>query len=81
MKALISKFSSRKFCAAIIGIITGIAMIFGLDGEAIETVAGAVMAVGSIIAYISAEGKIDAERISKTIEKVQDATEVLDELQ
>lgn len=81
METLKQKLSSRKLWAAIIGILTGIAMIFGLDGEVIETVSGAVVAVGSVVAYIAAEGKIDAERVKATVEKVQDATEALDELQ
>lgn len=81
METLKRKLSSRKLCAAIVGVLTGIAMIFGLDGEVIETVSGAIVAVGSIIAYISAEGKIDAERVKATIEKVQDATEALDKMQ
>lgn len=81
METLKQKLSSRKLWAAIIGILTGIAMIFGLDGEVIETVSGAVVAVGSVVAYIAAEGKIDAERVKVTVEKVQDATEALDELQ
>ena len=33
METLKQKLSSRKLWAAIIGILTGIAMIFGLDGE------------------------------------------------
>lgn len=81
METLKQKLSSRKLWAAIIGILTGIAMIFGLDGEVIETVSGAAVAVGSVVAYIAAEGKIDAERVKVTVEKVQDATEALDELQ
>lgn len=81
MSTLKQKLSSRKLWAAIVGIITGVAMIFGLDGNVIETVSGAVVAVGSVVAYIAAEGKIDAERVKATVEKVQDATEVLDDLQ
>lgn len=81
MSTLKQKLSSRKLWAAIVGIITGVAMIFGLDGNVIETVSGAVVAVGSVVAYIAAEGKIDAERVKATVDKVQDATEVLDDLQ
>lgn len=81
METLKQKLSSRKLWAAIIGVLTGVAMIFGLDGEVIETVSGAVVAVGSVVAYIAAEGKIDAERVKATVEKVQNATEALDEMQ
>lgn len=79
METLKRKFSSRKLWAAIVGVLTGIAMIFGLDGEIVETVSGAIVAVGSIVAYITAEGKIDAARVKDAVDKVQDAVEILDE--
>lgn len=81
METLKRKMSSRKLWAAIVGVLTGIAMIFGLDGHVIETVSGAVVAVGSIVSYIAAEGKIDAERVKETANKVQDAVDVLEDAQ
>lgn len=54
------KLSSRKLWAAIVGVITGLAMIFGLDEGTISNVSGAVVAMGSIMAYIGAEAKVDA---------------------
>lgn len=62
------KITSRKFLAAVVGIITGLAMVFGLDEGVISTVAGAVTALASIVAYISAEGAIDVARL-KELEK------------
>ena len=79
METFKRKLSSRKLWAAIVGVLTGIAMIFGLDGDTIETVSGAVVAVGSIVTYIAAEGMVDAERVRETVDKVQDAIEVLDD--
>ena len=79
METLKRKLSSRKLWAAIVGVITGVAMIFGLDGDTIKTVSGAVMAAGSIMTYIMAEGMVDAERVKDAIDKVQDVIEVLDE--
>ena len=81
METLKRKMSSRKLWAAIVGVLTGIAMIFGLDENVINTVAGAVVTAGSIITYIAAEGKIDAERVKETVGKVQDAIEVLDDIE
>lgn len=78
METLKRKLSSRKLWAAIVGILTGVAMIFGLDENTINTVSGAVVTVGSIIAYIASEGKIDAARIKNAADKVQDAIELLD---
>lgn len=54
------KLSSRKLWASIVGVITGLAMVFGLDGDTITKVAGAVVSASSLTTYIVAEGKIDA---------------------
>ena len=54
------KLTSRKLWVAIAGIATGLALVFGGDSGEITDVAGAVTAVASIVAYIFAEGKIDA---------------------
>ena len=67
------KLSSRKLWAAIAGIVAGLAMVFGLDENAVNTVAGAVVSVASVVAYIMAEGKVDAESVKKALEGVQGA--------
>ena len=74
------KLSSRKLWAAIAGIVAGLAMVFGLDENAVNTVAGAVVSVASVVAYIMAEGKVDAESVKKALEGVQGAVgAVIDE--
>ena len=50
------KLSSRKLWAAAAGIVTGLAMVFGL---------GAVVSAASVIAYIITEGKVDAEGVKR----------------
>jgi phage shock protein PspC (stress-responsive transcriptional regulator) len=60
LQSIFRKLSSRKFWMAAAGVVTGIAMAFGVDASAVATVAGAVTAVISVAAYIAAEGKIDA---------------------
>ena len=57
------KLSSRKLWAAVAGIVSGLAMVFGLDENTISTVAGAVVSAASVVAYIMAEGKVDAESV------------------
>ena len=74
------KLSSRKFLAAITGVLMGIAMVFGLDENVINTVSGAILAVGSIVSYIVAEGRIDAARVKDAVEKVQDVVELVEDL-
>lgn len=56
------KLSSRKMWAAVVGVISGLAVVFGLDGDTISTISGAVISGASLIAYISGEAKVDAAR-------------------
>ena len=79
MKNFLKKLGSRKFILAVVGVAVGICAIFGIDGGAIETVAGAVTAAGSAIAYICAEGKIDAEDEDSSDEDDDDANDDDDE--
>jgi phage shock protein PspC (stress-responsive transcriptional regulator) len=73
MNTLIKKLSSRKLWAAVVGIATGLGMVFGLDEGVISTVSGAVVAVASVITYIITEGKVDAAAVKMAVESVQEA--------
>jgi uncharacterized membrane protein len=79
------KLSSRKLWAAIVGVIMGVAMVFGLDESTITDVAGAVVSIVSLMTYIITEGKIDAAAadklvgIDKVIEIVNDESEEVGE--
>ena len=78
MKTLKTKLISRKFLTALAGLITGLAMIFGIDEAVISTVAGAVISVGAVVAYIITEGRVDAARAAKAAENVGKAVEAVD---
>ncbi len=77
MKTFIRKISSRKFLAALAGLVMGLAMVFGLDEGVMTTVSGALTAVASVVAYIVSEGKVDAAAVGEAVEKVQDAAEIV----
>lgn len=77
METLKKKLSSRKLWAAVAGVVTGLAMVFGLDEGVINTVAGAVVSVASVITYIITEGKVDAESVKNAVESVQNAATVI----
>ena len=49
MQNFLKKLTSRKFLAALAGVATGLAMVFGVDETTISTVAGAVMMVASVV--------------------------------
>lgn len=77
METLIRKLTSRKLWVAIAGIATGICMILGGDGSDVNNVAGAVTALGSAVAYIIAEGKVDAASAKTAVESAQTAVETI----
>lgn len=66
MRTITDKLKSRKLWAAVVGVITGLAMVFGLDKGTIADVAGAVTAAASIVAYILGEAKVDAAAVTKS---------------
>lgn len=72
-----AKLTSRKMWAAIVGIISGLALVFGLDQDIISTISGAVVAIGSVVAYIVSEGKVDCERLKNAVDKTKDAIDVI----
>ena len=63
------KLTSRKFLAALAGVATGLAMVFGVDETTISTVAGAVTTVASVVSYIMSEGMVDAAAVGAGKEK------------
>ena len=84
MKEFLEKLKSRKFLACVAGVIVGVCMMFGLDDGTIDSVAGAVMSLGSIITYIYTEGKIDAAavgQIKDTVDDVKDAIDAVEKIE
>ena len=63
MHNFLKKLTSRKFLAALAGVATGLAMVFGVDETTISTVAGAVTTVASVVSYIMSEGMLDAAAV------------------
>lgn len=57
------KLSSRKFWAALIGVVSAILVAFKVPNMTVEQVVVCITGIGSLIAYIFAEGMVDAARI------------------
>lgn len=53
------KLSSRKFWAAVSGVVISVMMIFGADSGSQEKIAGAITAAGMLVTYILAESGTD----------------------
>lgn len=64
MNDIVRKLTSRKFLMALVGMVSGLALAFGVEGneiiEIVSAVGGILTAMGSAIAYINAEAKVDA---------------------
>lgn len=54
------KLSSRKFWMAISGFASSLLVLFGTNADTITKVTAMITALGSVVAYILAEGYIDA---------------------
>lgn len=68
---MLEKLKSRKLWAAVVGVIVGIAMIFGLDEGAISTVSGAIVTIASTLGYMIAESKVDAASVQSVIDSAE----------
>jgi ABC-type nickel/cobalt efflux system permease component RcnA len=79
MSGFWKKLKSRKFLAAMAGVIVGLCMAFGLDEGTVSSVAGAVVSVASVVSYIMTEGKVDAAAVKKAVEDVQTAEKAVKE--
>ena len=77
MKNFLKKLTSRKFIAATAGVVSGLAIAFGLEQDIITAVAGAVTSLISVIAYIVTEGRVDAAAVGAAAEKAAQAAQDL----
>lgn len=84
MQAFLKKITSRKFLSCVAGVVLGVCMIFGLDEGVVNTIAGAITSIVSVVIYIYTEGKIDAAAVKKvqdTAEKVTDAVDAVNKIE
>lgn len=57
---IIRKLTSRKFWVAIVGFITPLLLAFGVAETDVSQVTAIIMAGADVVAYIVAEGMVDA---------------------
>ena len=83
MQAFLKKITSRKFLSCIAGVVLGVCMIFGLDENIVNTIAGAITSLASVFIYIYTEGKIDAaavDKIKDSIDKTASAVDAIEKV-
>lgn len=54
------KLTSRKFWLAIVGLVSGLLMIFKVDADMIDKISGVILQAASVVGYIIGEGLADA---------------------
>ena len=59
------KLSSRKFWAAISGVVISVMVAFNADAGSQEKVAGVITATGTLAIYMLAEGSADKAAVKK----------------
>jgi hypothetical protein len=75
---MLEKFASRKFLMALLSVVTGILVMFGIEDSIVQLVSSVGLIVIPTIIYIITEGKIDAEGVKKIIDTVEDVIDVID---
>ena len=60
------KLTSRKFWAAVVGFVTPLLLAFGISEGDVTQVTSIIMAGGTLIAYIIAEGMVDSNGSAET---------------
>lgn len=55
-----AKLTSRKLWMGLAGVVSGIALIVTSDENTSQLISGAVLELGSIVAYIIGEGLVDS---------------------
>lgn len=59
------KLTSRKFWAALIGVVTSLCVVFGVDGLTTEQIIAVISSCGVLVAYIASETCIDLQESKK----------------
>lgn len=62
------KLTSRKFWVGVSGIVSGLVLIFGFADTSAETIAGAILTIGSAVGYMISEGIVDAKSVGQILE-------------
>ena len=79
MEEILQKLKSRKLWLALGGMCAGIALAFGVEASDLQTVAGAVTTLASVVVYILTEGRVDAIAMEGAAQKTREAADAVAE--
>lgn len=57
---IIRKLTSRKFWVAVVGFVSPLLLAFGISEDSVTQLAAIIMAGADVLAYLLAEGLVDA---------------------
>jgi hypothetical protein len=57
---IIRKLTSRKFWVAVVGFVSPLLLAFGVSEDSVTQLAAIIMAGADVLAYLLAEGLVDA---------------------
>ncbi|MGN1105821.1 MAG: hypothetical protein ACI4RH_04155 [Huintestinicola sp.] len=69
------KLSSRKFWAAVSGVVISVMVAFNADAGSQEKVAGVITATGTLAIYMLAEGSTDKAAVNAKADEKSDSEE------
>ena len=70
-----AKLTSRKFWAAVVGVVISVMVAFGADSETQDKTVGVITASATLIAYIIGEGLTDSASVKLEIKQAEQQPE------
>lgn len=78
-KTFLNKVGSRKFCMALVDVVTGILLLANFNDNVVTSIGSIVMIMSGTIAYMIMEGRVDVARMLQATKEVIDIAENLEE--
>lgn len=75
MRTWKEKLTSRKFWAAVVGVVISVMVAFGADSEMQEKTVGVITASATLIAYIIGEGLTDNASVRLEVKQAEQQPE------
>ena len=74
---ILSKFTSRKFIAALFSLLTGVLIMAFGHAQEINVIMGALAVIVPSVVYCVVEGRLDAKKMKESLEAAAEAAEQL----
>lgn len=75
MRTWKDKLTSRKFWAAVVGVVISVMVVFGYGDEEQTKITGLITACGTLVAYIIGEGLTDSASVKLEVKQAEQQPE------